>query len=437
MRILVVGKYPPLQGGVSSQTYWSTRELATRGHEVHVVTNANEVPYGFRQFILDEATAQSSCDPGSGSLEVHHTDALPDNSYIPWANPFGSKLFGLALHTAEERGADVILGWYFEPYGLVAAQVAHCVNRPLILRHAGSDIGRLSKHRNLAMSYRWMLQQAARIITTSGRDVRQRLNSLTNQEGKFIPTTQSRLPAVFSATAEPLEIGKLLEHSRTWYGNYPIERGVTEQVCSINERPIDWRLPTIGVYGKVGAVKGSFDLLKALAHLAKKGIAFNFLAVAGGHNLRLTEFYRAVVNCEPLAERTRLLPMLPPWVVPSFLRRCDIACFLERDFPIVFHGPIVPREIMAVGCCLVVSREIAQKQGFRDSLISFRNCVIVEDPRDTKELCGALESLLTDMDSTKIIAKRGLYLSKGFEGLLAQTNATADLIEALAAEFTD
>jgi hypothetical protein len=43
MRICFIGKYPPIQGGVSAQTYWAVRGLAERGHEVCVVTNADEV----------------------------------------------------------------------------------------------------------------------------------------------------------------------------------------------------------------------------------------------------------------------------------------------------------------------------------------------------------------------------------------------------------
>lgn len=48
MRICIVGKYPPIEGGVSAQTYWAARGLAERGHEVFVVTNAAEVEPAFR-----------------------------------------------------------------------------------------------------------------------------------------------------------------------------------------------------------------------------------------------------------------------------------------------------------------------------------------------------------------------------------------------------
>ena len=43
MRICAIGKFPPIQGGVSMRTYWTAHGLAAYGHEVHVVTNAKEV----------------------------------------------------------------------------------------------------------------------------------------------------------------------------------------------------------------------------------------------------------------------------------------------------------------------------------------------------------------------------------------------------------
>ena len=53
MRICLIGKYPPIQGGVSMRTYWSAHGLAARGHEVHVVTNAKEAS---RRFVCICAT---------------------------------------------------------------------------------------------------------------------------------------------------------------------------------------------------------------------------------------------------------------------------------------------------------------------------------------------------------------------------------------------
>ena len=47
MRICIIGKFPPIQGGVSMRTYWTAHALAMHGYEVHVVTNAKEAQARF------------------------------------------------------------------------------------------------------------------------------------------------------------------------------------------------------------------------------------------------------------------------------------------------------------------------------------------------------------------------------------------------------
>jgi hypothetical protein len=64
-----------------------------------------------------------------------------------------------------------------------------------------------------------------------------------------------------------------------------------------------------------------------------------------------------------------LPPPLPPWRVPGFLRSLDIVFYLENRFPIQFHSPILVREILASGACLVCSREVADKLPYRQNLV--------------------------------------------------------------------
>ena len=160
MRVLIIGKYPPLQGGVSAQTYWTARALANRGYDVDVITNATEAPQGLRAILDGDAEQWCSGSVGHGRVRVHLTEGLARNSYLPWSNPFASKLFGRALDVIGPDGCDGILGWYLEPFGLVAAMAGMATGSPVVLRHAGSDLGRLAHHSDLRVSYSWMLGQA-------------------------------------------------------------------------------------------------------------------------------------------------------------------------------------------------------------------------------------------------------------------------------------
>ena len=166
MRICILGKFPPIAGGVSHQTYLAAHELARRGHRVFVVTNADEVEPEFRQLLLAGDAERLEAHYSDGFVRCVQTDPVPVGSYLPRAQPYASKLFGLGLSVIEKHGCDLVVGWYLEPYGLVAAQLAATTGAPLVLRHAGSDLGRLAHHADLRRAYAWALRRADRVLTT-------------------------------------------------------------------------------------------------------------------------------------------------------------------------------------------------------------------------------------------------------------------------------
>jgi len=51
MKICLIGKYPPIQGGVSTRNFAFAHSLAQQGHTIHVVTNAKDVRPPFRMFM--------------------------------------------------------------------------------------------------------------------------------------------------------------------------------------------------------------------------------------------------------------------------------------------------------------------------------------------------------------------------------------------------
>jgi hypothetical protein len=65
VRICIIGKFPPIQGGVSMRTYWTAHALAMHGHEVHVVTNAKEVRAPFRMHMRPEDWTRCEATYGS------------------------------------------------------------------------------------------------------------------------------------------------------------------------------------------------------------------------------------------------------------------------------------------------------------------------------------------------------------------------------------
>ncbi len=116
-RVTIVGKYPPIQGGTSVSVYWAAHALASDKYNVQVVTNADEVEPEFRVFADSNPLSKTKTSALDARLIVNNVTPLKRGSYIPWSNPFVSKLLGLTLQVAAR--SDLIVGWYFDPMDLL------------------------------------------------------------------------------------------------------------------------------------------------------------------------------------------------------------------------------------------------------------------------------------------------------------------------------
>jgi hypothetical protein len=168
VRICIIGKFPPIQGGVSARTYWGAHDLAARGHDVHVVTNAKEARPPFRMHMRRQDWKRCEAGYGpSGSVTVHWTDPVDSSQfYIPMASAFVSKLAATAARVHSEHPFDVIYSHYLEPYGVAGRLVADIARVPHVVRMAGSDAGRLWRHPQLEALYDHVLRSAATVIAT-------------------------------------------------------------------------------------------------------------------------------------------------------------------------------------------------------------------------------------------------------------------------------
>jgi glycosyltransferase involved in cell wall biosynthesis len=390
MRICAVVKYPPIQGGVSARSYWIARALAMRGHEVRVVTNAGETEADYRLWIPpeDRELLEASFDNGGRVTVVSTGRDRRRLAHIPQSNPFVTKLSALACEQIRQHDCDVVFSYYYEPYGISAHLASTWVGVPHVVQHAGSDRGRLMSHPDLAVAYRELLRPAD-IVVTADRS----LEGLGIEPERFARVPGGFLPSGhFTPSVPALDVDELLSRVRA----HPFVR---------NSAPSRADLPTVGVLGKVGEVKGSYDLIAALARLSARGVGFNLLAMVAGPE---RERFLAAVDAAGLGSRTWTLPLLPHWRVGEFMRACTAVCFLERRFPIAAHTPNVPLEIMASGVCAVLSREIADKQ--RWSIHGGKHAIVVDDPSDIDELATALLGVFSDDVNVQAIAAAGAAL---------------------------
>jgi glycosyltransferase involved in cell wall biosynthesis len=407
LNLCFIGKYPPIEGGVSSSNYWLARGLAERGHHVNVVTNADEVEATYRMHLEpgDWDMYQPRFSESGGWTRVFNTEAFAYRTmdHVPHTNPTVAKLAGVATGVVRSQDCEAIFAYYYEPYAVAASLVAHWTGRPLIIKHAGSDLDRLFRVPDLATTYKEVLRGADAVVTR--QPLRDRFLGIGVPEDVLRTDVGYAVPqGFFKRDGLTLDV----EHLKVQ--DFP---GVADRSSAEQAPTFDPALFTFGIYGKIGATKGTFDLIKALTDLADAGLQFNLLAMIGAP--QVAYLMPALVD-GGLLRHTYILPFLPNWRVPEFIRTCDAVCFLERGFPVAIHGPVVPREVLACGTCLVLSGEIADKQMNSQDFVRGMNFIRVDDPQDREELREALRRLILDPSSARKIGAEGQRIPQSSNG---------------------
>lgn len=395
MKICMIGKYPPIQGGVSMRNYRYAHALAQRGHQVHVVTNAKEVKPPFRMLMRDRDWSHCEADYGQGAVHVHWTDPLDRSQWhIPTSSPFVTKLASIATDVCTAHGLEVIFSFYLEPYGVAGHLAAGFTGLPHVIKTAGSDVGRLWRHPQFKTVYDHVLGAADYIV--AGGQVAKELVKIGVPRARLRPDMTFTVPeSVFTPEGPRLRLDEVRNALSGAPDLEPFYWG------SIRED-----LPCIGVYGKLGKTKGTEALLDAFVRLVATGRDANLLVM--GHAPALSPMdFRAMVHDRSLEGRVLQIPFLPNWRVPEFIRRCVAVCALEQDFPITFHAPIVPREVLCCGSCLVASTEMLQKLPMPERLVDGYNCLAVRDVNDIDELSGKLIQVLDAPAAARAVGARG------------------------------
>ncbi len=177
MRVCTLSKFPPIEGGVASRTYWLARGLVSRGTAVEVVTNAAAMECEYR--IPDCDSTQTNPD----GLTVHQLRVE-----VPWHIPFSpdylARLIARAHGVVEDRKCDVIESGYLVPYGVAGFVVSGLTGIPHIIRHGCSDVVKFLDHPEYRDLLRAVLSHAAAVITDEihADSLRSQLDNIVVQE---------------------------------------------------------------------------------------------------------------------------------------------------------------------------------------------------------------------------------------------------------------
>lgn len=161
MKICIVSKFPPIEGGIASRTYWQVRQLLEEGHEVTVVTNSGATE---REYCVEGCQEHLRGLTERYQLELH--DVCGE---APWHIPSGpdhlERLLSVLLSVLSRKSFAVIESGYLVPYGIAAGLASMFTGIPHVVRHGGSDLAKFLPHPQYGELLTRILRQAEKVIT--------------------------------------------------------------------------------------------------------------------------------------------------------------------------------------------------------------------------------------------------------------------------------
>lgn len=377
MKVCFFTKYPPTEGGTASRSYWLARALGEEGVEVHIVTNSLEENLWREKIDFGDTDDLENFQPKNvfvHSLDKLNPDFNPSKDRLLEKNQ-EARLASLGVEVIERNQCGIIDSHYFFPHGVAAYMAKKITHRPLILRHAVSDITKVMSEKEFHTLFKKIFNEADFIFSDKARSAF--FHSLRVASGKISFNFRYGVnPKYFNSDVQPIDLEK--------YG-----LRIADDV------------PVIIYMGKTkdDHSKGNYELVEAASRIKED---FLLLFVTGGP--ALGDFKKYIENFPSLKGKYFFLDFIPPWKIPFLLKRSACLVQLERDFPFVSHFPIQPLEAMAVGTCPLISEEIHQSYKNIPGIEKDKN-ILVANPKNIPELENLLKKIIKDKGFSQRIGK--------------------------------
>jgi glycosyltransferase involved in cell wall biosynthesis len=356
LKIAFITKYPPIQGGTSAQMYRLIKGLGSKGHEVHVITNAWEVEDGYRTEIYPEDLEHFQ----PPNVYVHSTNPFLKTRFIPYSNLYTTKLANLAIETVNRYQCDLIDSTYILPYVLAGYYCKMFTGKPQIARHASSDINKLWFHPDYKTIFTGVLKRVDGVVTPPVDRERFRGIGLANDR-IFTYRKTSISYKSFSPDTKPFNFGK---NVKNFNGNSFL----------------------VTYFGKISEFNGTFRLLEAAARIKGENYTLLFVVQRGK---RLQTLLR-LADKLGLRDNVKIMRSVPPWRVGEIMAGSDLVVKPEYNFPLP-HSPLIPYEAMIMGKPVLITTDL--NKNLYTGVVDGKNGFVC-DPRDVDDFAQRLKKII-------------------------------------------
>ncbi len=337
MRALLIGKYPPCQGGIAARSYWLSRALAPTGIRFDVVTIA---PERYRSETAGDV-------PETVRLRIISAD-----EQAPWFIPGGElwteRLVSAALELADEARPDLVEANYLAPFGLAALMMARQLGVPLLLRHAGSDMAKLVA---------WSQSRRALVDLLGAADV-----VATN------PEAAAHLPKGIDTVAKLVVMPRYLPDPLAFSPTHTGPQG--QRLLLAAKLNYHWRLKAL-------------DTL-AVALQLRPGWRLDAVAEGKGR-----ESFEAEVTAQGLSDRVNRRAFVPPDAMPALVSGATAVWAVEREGGVADFSNLVWEAVACGRPCLVAPTAAEHPDA---ELLRASRCLLVVDPESPASVAEALGS---------------------------------------------
>lgn len=372
--IAILGKYPPLEGGIAAKTYWLARGLAAQGHMVHVVTH--EISAG-REYRIQGNESHPASVP---NLWVHRPlEEMP--WHIPEDDEHTLALLDLTIRVIQEYGVQFLDTGYLVPYGIIGHLAKDSTGVYHVLRHGGSDLEKFLKRKILETVLNEAIARADIVITEK------RYQDLLRPMTPHLVCQPAYVPdgAAFTPTDTP--------------------------------RP-QWRLAAIGKINYHWQHKGLHLVVDIMRQLMRQ-----FECWIVGQGKGMSDFRHSLGS--EIVSSLRWCPFVPPWEMPHLLNQLDGIFIFESGLPHRVTSNLA-LEAICSGVGIITDRtDFAET--YQDLVTVSQNQVLVVSPSESVSAAEIITQWVRERAHTRQLA---CQLVSYQEYLFATEAVYADLLNA-------